>query len=600
MKFKRKRRRSPQSALPQRSPLLCGALIYCPAYETCRFPGRAVTKNMVWAATTIVLLLAGACSEEPVNSPDIQSAAVAAAQRPATLAEGEPELPRVYMDTTYALPSGRKIAVNEGEDFQAALNQAKPGDVIMLQAGATFTGNFTLPDKPSDSPNNSNNPWIVIRSSAANDKLPPPGTRGSPAYSSVMPKLISPNSNPVIATAKGAHHYRFIAVEFGVTPGKSIYNLISFDTGARTLRELAHDLIVDRCYIHGNPADNSRRGVMLNSASTAVIDSYISDIHEVGADSQAICGWNGPGPFKIVNNYLEGAGENVMFGGAPPSIQNLIPSDIEFRLNHSYKPLSWKKGHPTYAGKPWTIKNLFEIKNGQRLLVDQNVFENNWAGAQVGFAILFTPRSEDGAAPWATAQDVTFTNNILRHSGCGFNIAGPDDVSPSQPSHRILIRNNLIDDIDGDKWGSADHGPASGRFAQIVGGPRDITIEHNTIIQTGTLIIADNGPSPGFVFRNNIAKHNQYGVMGSGRGVGAAAISYYFPGAIFERNVIVGTPQGVSYPGKNFTPASMDQVGFVNLAGGDYRLAPTCPYRKAGAGGKDIGCNITTLNNTHR
>ena len=166
---------------------------------------------------------------------------------------------------------------------------------------------------------------------------------------------------------------------------------------------------------------------MLNSASTAIIDSYISNIHEDGADSQAICGWNGPGPFKIVNNYLEGAGENVMFGGAAPAIQNLVPSDIEFRFNHVSKPLSWKKVDPSYAGRPWTIKNLFELKNAQRVLIDQNVFENNWADAQVGFAILFTPRSEDGAAPWATVQDVTFTNNILRHSGSGFNIAGADN-----------------------------------------------------------------------------------------------------------------------------------------------------------------------------
>ena len=52
-----------------------------------------------------------------------------------------------------------------------------------------------------------------------------------------------------------------------------------------------------------------------------------------------------PGPFKIVN-YLEGAGENFILGGADPRIQNLIPSDIEFRRNHVAKPLKWKLGHP--------------------------------------------------------------------------------------------------------------------------------------------------------------------------------------------------------------------------------------------------------------
>jgi len=58
----------------------------------------------------------------------------------------------------------------------------------------------------------------------------------------------------------------------------------------------------------------------MNSRHTAVIDSHLSDFKEVGADSQAIAGWNSPGPFRIENNYLEAAGENVMFGGADPAI----------------------------------------------------------------------------------------------------------------------------------------------------------------------------------------------------------------------------------------------------------------------------------------
>ena len=86
------------------------------------------------------------------------------------------------------------------------------------------------------------------------------------------------------------------------------------------------------------------RGIALNSASTDVINSYVSDCHGLGFDTQAIAGWNGPGPFRIVNNYLEAAGENVMFGGADPKIPDLVPADIEFRNNHCSKPLSWKEG----------------------------------------------------------------------------------------------------------------------------------------------------------------------------------------------------------------------------------------------------------------
>jgi len=509
--------------------------------------------------------------------------------RPATLAPGDPEPPRVFLDTTYIAPAGKTIKVAAGGDVQAAIDQAQPGDVIMLQAGATFRGNFQLPNKSGSN-------WIVIRSSAADADLPPPGTRVTPAKSAVMPKLISPNADPVVYTDEGAHHYRFIGIEFGVAEGKNIYNMVAFDAGQTSLAQAPHDLIIDRCYIHGNDAGDVQRGVMLNCARAAVIDSYISNCHGEGFDTQAICGWNGPGPFKIVNNYLEGAGENVMFGGAKPTIKNLIASDIEFRLNHVYKPLSWKKGHPTYAGRPWSIKNLFELKNAQRLLIDKNVFENNWADAQAGLAILFTPRGEDGVAPWATVQDVTFTNNILRHSGGGFNIAGPDGSAPSQPSQRILIKNNLIDDIDGVKWGSAAYGPADGRFAQLVGGPVNITIDHNTIFQSGSLIFGDGTPSRGFVFRNNIARNNLYGVIGSDRSPGLDSLGFYFPGYEFNKNVIVGVPPEIRYPANNFLPLLLNLAGFVDLAGGDYRLARTSPYKNAGTDGKDVGCDFSALN----
>ena len=63
-----------------------------------------------------------------------------------------------------------------------------------------------------------------------------------------------------------------------------------------------------------------KRGISLNSGRTDILNSYISDIKAVNADSQAIAGYNGTGPFRIVNNYLEGAGENVIFGGSDPAV----------------------------------------------------------------------------------------------------------------------------------------------------------------------------------------------------------------------------------------------------------------------------------------
>jgi hypothetical protein len=123
-----------------------------------------------------------------------------------------------------------------------------------------------------------------------------------------------------------------------------------------------------------------------------------------------------------------------------------------------------------------------------------------------------------------------------------------------------------------------------------------VDIDHNTIFHSGALIVADGSPSAGFVFRNNIARSNLYGVVGSNRSPGLDSLGFYFSGYEFKKNVIVGVPQGTLYPADNFLPLLFSLVGFVDLAGGDYRLAPTSPYKKAGADGKDIGCYFDSLN----
>src|SRR5262249_32113922 len=142
---------------------------------------------------------------------------------------------------------------------------------------------------------------------------------------------------------------------------------------ATRLDQFPMNIVFDRVYAHGTATGNVRRIFQANSRSFALIDSYVGDAHEVGADSQAVAAWNGPGPFKIVNNYLGGAGETVTLGGAASLAAELMPSALESRCNKFYKPLSWKGTQPA-----WSVKNLFELKQMKRALVDGNIFENNW------------------------------------------------------------------------------------------------------------------------------------------------------------------------------------------------------------------------------
>lgn len=496
-----------------------------------------------------------------------------------------PELPRAYVNTTYTPVAGKTIHVPQGGDLQAALDDAQPGDVITLQAGATYTGNFVLPAKAGAS-------WIIIRGDAPDA----PGRRARPVDAAAFPKLLSPNAAPALRTAPGAQYFRIVGIEFGLAPGVTAsYGLVSFGDGSQAqafLARVPHHLILERVYIHGNAQAALRRGVALNSAWSAVIDSYIADVHEQGVDSQAIAGWNGPGPFKIANNELQAAGENVIFGGADPAIPGLVPADIEVRGNHFFKPLSWREGDPAYAGRPWTVKNLFELKNARRVLVEGNLFENNWAQAQNGFAVLFTVRNQDGGAPWSTVEDVTFRLNHLRHTGSAINVLGMDDRYPSQRVQRILICNNLFEDVDGARWG----GP--GRLFQVLGGPADLSIEHNTAFHSGDALSASGEAAARFVFRDNLVFQNTYGVGGDGTyGDPLATLTRYFPGGLFSGNIVVGAAAR-AYPPGNFFPGNEQQVRFENLASGDYRLAVDSPYRGRASHGSDPGADIVALRAT--
>ena len=494
----------------------------------------------------------------------------------------QPELPRVFLSTAYPNTTGGTLNVSAGGNLQTAIDSAQPGDTIVLQAGAVFTGNFILRAKTGSG-------WIIIRTSNLAG-ISIEGTRISTAQSAAMPKIISPNSLPALATASGAHHYRLVGLEIGIATNVATnYGIVTLgDVNQTSLSAVPHNLVIDRCYIHGNQTGDVSRGVALNSASTAVIDSNISNCHGVGFDTQAIAGWSGPGPFKIVNNYLEAAGENVLFGGADPRITNLVPSDIEFLRNHCFKPLSWKPSHPSYAGIHWSVKNLFELKNAQRVLIDGNVFENCWVDAQTGFIILFTPRNQDGTAPWSVVQDVTFTNNICRHAAAGIQFLGQDYNFPSQKAQRIKIKNNLFHDIGGAVWGG------NGRLFQFVDGTADVHIDHNTALHTSNIISADGTAHTGFVYTNNLTPHNDYGVIGAGRSIGNDSLNYFFPGNYFSRNVIVGGP-GQVYPTGNFFPASLNDVQFVDQSNFNYRLSSTSPYRNAGTDGLDIGADYDAI-----
>ena len=464
------------------------------------------------------------------------------------------------------------VAVPSGGDLQQAINGASPGDTIALAPGATFTGNFTLPNKAGAD--------FITLTTAGDSGLPPDGTRVSPSNIGALAKIRQGGNGPAIATAAAAHHWRLMLLE---VQGSGSADLIALGdgSGAQTaVSQVPHDLVVDRLYIHGDPVNGQKRGIALNSASTTITGSYIADIKAIGQDAQAICGWNGPGPYVITNNYLEAATENVMFGGSDPSVSGLVPSDITIADNQFSKQTAWRSQN-------WVVKNLIELKNARRVAIVRNTFEYNWEGGQSGYAVVFTVRNQDGGCPWCTVDHVSFEQNVVQHSAAGIQILGYDSDHPSQQTRTIVIRNNIFADIDSQKWGG------NGYFLALSGGARDVTIDHNTIAQENAsgIVNLDGAPVLEFVYTNNLSKHDAYGFIGTNRGIGDDSIYAFLPGSSISRNVMAGGPADKYPPDNSFPSTAQFEAQFVSYAGGDYRLIASSPWRGAGTDGADLGAS---------
>lgn len=490
---------------------------------------------------------------------------------------------------------GATLSVPDGyPTIQAAIDAAAPGDTISLQAGRTYRENLVLKYKGGAE-------YVTIQSSALAE-LPASGNRVASADAVHMPRLEAADMRtPVIRTelARGnpAHHYKLVGLEIARPEGEGVYhNLIMLESEKQdSLAKVPHDFIIDRCYVHGSAGASTRRGLYLGARDTQIINSYFAQFHEAGNDSQAILGVNGPGGYLIANNYLEAASENVLFGGTDPLIPNLVPSDIVIEYNYFHKPLAWRNAMPA-----WTVKNLFELKNARNVTVQNNLFENNWAEAQDGSAILFTVRNQEGRAPWSVIENVVFRYNLVRNVGNFLQLLTSDYGQRSATMTNIDISNNLVM-IAGapmDSTGKAiqfNRGPAGAEGANYV-------FRHNTFIlqeNAQRFIQIEDGDSnfmPGLVIDDNIIttlEGSTGGIFGGGS-QGSDTLDYVSSSWSFRNNAM--RQSGALYPQDSEYPHNIGAYRFEDAEADDFRLKPNSPYYQGGTDGKDIGADIDELN----
>jgi hypothetical protein len=541
---------------------------------------------------------------------------------------------------------GNVINVSAGGDLQSALNSAQCGDTISLQAGATFTGAFEFPALNCNSSN-----WIVVRTSSPDTALPPEGQRITPCYAGVASLVGRPQypcgNNPQNVMAKleldgisdgpvifrpGANHYRLLGLELTRATGVPIApSLISVGQKGVTTY-----IVVDRCWVHGTPEDDTRDGFNLaGTAYVATVDSYFTDFHCTAltgrcTDAHAVSGGVGThqdGPYLIQNNFLEASAEAILFGGGAATT---APADITISLNHFFKPWQWRPGNTPfqggYSGNAFVVKNHLELKNATRVLAEANLMEDVWGGfSQQGYAIVLTPvnqpsRTDKALCPLCAVTDVTIRYTHITHAGGGIVMATPLERhgkgkggAAATAGNRWSIHDIVLDDISRSYNGT-------GRLFYLANGwPKNpvntVTINHITgfpDVTGGFMFTGNNKPNQemyGFVFTNNIVIAGPHPLWEAEGGDASCAISDFpltilnkcFTTYTFNYNAFLGVSSHFppsTWPAGNLFgagPETADFVDYNNGNGGNYELLPASPYKNAGNDGKDLGADIVGL-----
>ncbi len=126
----------------------------------------------------------------------------------------------------------------------------------------------------------------------------------------------------------------------------------------------------------------------------------------------------------------------------------------------------------------------------------------------------------------------------------------------------------------------------------LIDGGDNIRLLNNTSFNAGTAIYATGPAATGLLLKNNIFDYGDYGIMGDNASPGNGTLADWFPGAVVLGNVMPENTQSWTFPTGNWYPATWGAVGFVNMAGGNYRLAGTSPC--GGHGGQHAGGRTST------
>lgn len=266
------------------------------------------------------------------------------------------------------------------------------------------------------------------------------------------------------------------------------------------------------------PTHRGRRAFALHGRDITLTGCYGLDVIATsGQDSQGVYILNGPGPYTVDGGRFEAASENILVGGDRPQIVGLVPADITIRNTQLTKRESWRGG-----GK--SVKNLFELKTGRRVLFEKNTLWNCWADGQSGYAFTITP-ALDGVKrtpvpPSGSIQDVTIRQNVVWDVGAIFNLLGRqyEGAWTELPLDNLQITDNLFACDRVRNNGNGQFITAGGEVGRLTADRNVVLVDGSSLVYgyRGTVMQVDGtkragGNFAGMAFHANVANMGKYG-----------------------------------------------------------------------------------------
>lgn len=500
-------------------------------------------------------------------------------------------------------PPTNTYTVTTAQELINAYNQCNGGEHIVIPSGITIIGHIELPNRNFSD-------YVTIRASG---NMPDIRNRISPNDSNLVVIKGQFTNVPTLKIKSNVSKLRFIGIKFEPVQQTTTDQFSIIEVGELNQTSLSTNpqkIIFQHTVM--NPPNNTmvRHGMANEGYKVAVISSWYGNIQVACipnsgcfSDSNAIYSINGRGSHVYNNSYIEASSENILYGGDTVRVDGHTPTNIEIRRNYFYKRPDWKPNPvPLY-----NIKNLIEFKFARRVYLEGNVFKNHWLGADGGQAHGININGiVEVESPWTVSEDIIFENNkiinvpsgVLLSTNNGTGVSGYD----GRKSNNIRFKNILFDEFnaDGPKRLAIANRVEYALFDHVT------QIDQNlTAVQLLTFATQNNY---GFQMTNSIVgMGTEYQIISYGR-FGRCALNHGTNGTNdtlpcnpnglwnVSNNIFVryNTDPIINPPSNNCSnPVGFNQVGFVDLANGDYRLSSN---RSCYQGQPDPGANIPLLN----